>query len=58
MQHELGGARIFYINRQQWEEYVKPFAREKNWLGTRPVAAGLLKSTKPLKPTSAIEIEF
>jgi len=58
MQHELGGARIFYINRQQWEEYVKPFAKEKNWMGARPVAKGLLNSTKPLKPTSKIEIEL
>ncbi|MGD0396042.1 MAG: hypothetical protein ABSB26_03930 [Nitrososphaerales archaeon] len=58
MQHELGGARIFYINRQQWEEYVKPFAKEKNWLGTRPVAKSILNATKPLKPTSKLEIEL
>ncbi len=58
MQHELGGARIFYINRQQWEQYVKPFAKEKGWLGSRPVEKKLLEGTKPLKPTSAIEIEF
>jgi hypothetical protein len=58
MQHELGGARIFYINRQQWEQYVKPFAKEKGWLGTRPVGKRLLAETKPLKPTSGIEIEF
>jgi len=58
MQHELGGARIFYINKQQWEEYVKPFAKEKGWLGTRPVEKKLLDGTKPLKPTSKIEIEF
>jgi hypothetical protein len=58
MQHELGGARIFYINRQQWEQYVKPFAKEKNWMGTRPVPAEMLKATRPLKPTRKIEIEF
>ncbi len=58
MQHELGGARIFYINRQQWEQYVKPFAKERNWLGTRPVAEDVVEATKPLKPTSKIEIEF
>jgi hypothetical protein len=58
MQHELGGARIFYINRQQWEQYVKPFAKEHNWLGTRPVDAKMVEATKPLKPTSQLEIEF
>jgi hypothetical protein len=58
MQHELGGARIFYINRQQWEQYVKPFAKEKNWLGTRPVPKSVVERTMPLKPTAKIEIEF
>jgi hypothetical protein len=58
MQHELGGARIFYINRQQWEQYVKPFAKEKGWFGTRPVSKKALDDTKPLKPTTRIEIEF
>ena len=58
MPHELGGARIFYINRQQWEEYVKPFAKEKGWLGSRPVEDGILAKTKSLKPTSSIEIDF
>ena len=58
MQHELGGARIFYINRQQWEQYVKPFAQGKGWLGSRPVPKSVLAATKPLKPTSSIEIEF
>jgi len=37
---------------------VKPFAKEKNWLGTRPVQKSVLAATKPLKPTSQIEIEF
>jgi hypothetical protein len=58
MQHELGGARIFYINRQQWEQYVKPFAKDKNWLGSRPVDESVLARTKPLKATTSIEIEF
>lgn len=58
MQHELGGSRIFYINRQQWEEYVKPFAKEKGWMGKRPVDQKTLHATKPLKPTSEIDIEF
>jgi len=58
MQHELGGARIFYINRQQWEKYVKPFAKEKNWLGERPVSKKTLEGTRPLRPTSDLEIEI
>jgi hypothetical protein len=37
---------------------VKPFAKEKNWLGTRPVAKSILNATKPLKPTSKLEIEL
>jgi hypothetical protein len=58
MQHELGGARIFYINKQQWEQYVKPFAKEHDWLGKRPVDKKVVDATRPLKPTSKLEIEF
>lgn len=58
MQHELGGARIYYITKEQWERAVKPFAQENGWMGERPVPSDLLEKTKPLKPTSKIEIEF
>ena len=58
MQHELGGARIFYINRQQWEQYVKPFAKQHGWLDMKPADKKTVEATKPLKPTSKLEIEF
>ena len=58
MQHELGGARIYYITREQWEKSVKPYAEEKGWMGERPVPQELLEKTKPLKPASKIEVEL
>jgi len=58
MQHELGGARIYYITKDQWVKSVKPYAEERGWMGERPVPDDLLAKTKPLKPVSKIEIEF
>ena len=58
MQHELGGARIYYLTREQWNRAVKPFAEERGWLGERPVPPDLLSKTKPLKPAAKIDIEF
>ena len=58
VQHELGGSRVYYINRDQWERVVKPFATENGWMGERPVPEDVLEGTKPLKPTRKLEIEF
>lgn len=40
-QHELGGARVYYNTRKQWESYIKPAYIKL--LGTRPVSQDLLK---------------
>jgi hypothetical protein len=54
-QHELGGGRVFYNTKEQWERYIKP--SNKNLLGTRPVPENLLKiAEKPKIPD--IEKEF
>ena len=54
-QHELGGARVFYNTRDQWEEYIKRiYWRE---LGERPVPPDLMEiSSNPHIPN--IESEF
>jgi len=54
-QHELGGARVFYNTKEQWESYIKPSYKKE--LGTRPVPEDLLKvAEKPKLPN--IEEEF
>jgi len=54
-QHELGGARVFYNTREQWEKYIKPSNLEL--LGTRPVPKDLLKIAENPKIPN-IEEEF
>jgi len=58
MQHELGGGRIFYLTKDRWDKVVKKNLEERGLMGERPVSEDLLKSTKPLKPPTKIEIEF
>ncbi len=54
-QHELGGARVFYNTKEQWETYIKPSFKKE--LGYRPVPSELLKiAEKPKLPD--IEKEF
>ncbi|MCF8884408.1 MAG: N-acetyltransferase [Nitrososphaerota archaeon] len=58
VQHELGGARVYYITREQWNKSVKPYITSIGLMGERPVPEDMLKKTIPLKPTSKFEIEF
>ena len=49
IQHELGGARVFFNTKEQWYSFVKPKYEKR--LGGRPVPKELLdKSQKPKKP--------
>ncbi len=55
IQHELGGARVFFNTKEQWESYIKPSSQKV--LGTRPVPADLLKIAENPKIPN-IEEEF
>jgi hypothetical protein len=49
-QHELGGATVYYINKEYWESTVKNYVKEM--VGNdivRPVPADILASTEPLQ---------
>ncbi len=49
IQHELGGARVFFNTKEQWYSFVKPKYEKR--LGERPVPRDLLEqSQKPKKP--------
>ncbi|HUK27030.1 MAG TPA: hypothetical protein VLV31_01285 [Candidatus Acidoferrales bacterium] len=49
IQHELGGARVFFNTKEQWNSFVKPKYEPR--LGERPVPPDLLKaSLNPKKP--------
>jgi hypothetical protein len=53
-QHELGGSKIFYTTREQWERFVKPkFTR---FMGERPVPEDLLKKSEKLRPPAKIDV--
>lgn len=54
-QHELGGARVFFNTKEQWENYIKPSFIK--FLGTRPVPKDLLKIAESPKIPN-IEEEF
>lgn len=47
-QHELGGARVYYNTKYDWEHYIKP--HYKHWIeGIRPVPKEVLEKTKDFK---------
>ena len=49
IQHELGGARVFFNTKEQWYAFVKPKYEKR--LGERPVPADVLKqSLNPKMP--------
>jgi len=54
MQHELGGARIYFNTKDEWERFVKPLFAER--LGTRPVPEDLLATARTVKPPSKVEV--
>jgi hypothetical protein len=54
VQHELGGSRVFYNTRDQWERWVRDFALER--IGTRPVPQELLESSLKIRKPEKIEL--
>lgn len=49
VQHELGGARVFFNTKEQWHSFVKPKYEKR--LGERPVPSDVLnQSLKPKMP--------
>ena len=53
-QHELGGARIMYTPREDWERFVRPNFVTK--LGTRPVPEDLLAKAQTVRVPEKIEV--
>jgi len=54
IQHELGGARVFFNTKEQWQSFVKPKFGPR--LGERPVPSELL--TQSLKPKMPEHIDL
>jgi len=54
MQHELGGARIFFNTKDDWDRFVKEFLKDK--LVKRPVPASLLASAEKVRATERVEV--
>jgi len=54
IQHELGGARVYFTTKEQWESYVKPKYAAR--MGQRPVPEQLLKDSETLKAPEKIDI--
>lgn len=57
-QHELGGGRVYYLDKPTWDAVVKPKLKERGLMGERPVSKEELQKTYPLKPTEKFEIEL
>lgn len=53
-QHELGGTRIFYMTKADWEGFAK--ARFARYLGTRPVPDELLEESRAFKLPKEISV--
>jgi len=56
-QHELGGARVYYITRQYWETHVKRYILDM--IGTdlkRPVPEALLEANREFRVPQTIEV--
>jgi len=54
IQHELGGARVFFNTKDQWHSFVKPKYAPR--LGERPVPSDLLKQSQNLKMPEHIDL--
>jgi hypothetical protein len=54
MQHELGGGRIFFNTKDDWDRLAKPLLLPK--LGTRPVPAKLLASAAKFTEPKEVEV--
>ena len=54
IQHELGGARVFFNTKTQWYDFVKPKYEKR--LGERPVPNELLEKSHNLKQPEHIDL--
>lgn len=54
MQHELGGGRIFFNTKEDWDRFVKKSIKSK--LVKRPVPPKLLASAEKVSPTKEVEV--
>ena len=54
VQHELGGARVFFNTKEQWRSFVKPKYEPR--LGERPVPLDLLKQSQSPKVPEHIDL--
>jgi hypothetical protein len=54
IQHELGGARVYFTTKEQWESFVKPKYGPR--MGQRPVSEQLLRDSETLKAPEKIDI--
>jgi hypothetical protein len=54
IQHELGGARVFFNTKEQWYSFVKPKFEKR--LGERPVPPDVLKQS--LNPKTPAHIDL
>jgi len=54
MQHELGGGRIFFNTKDDWDRFVKGMLKDR--LVTRPVPAKLLASSEELVGPKEVEV--
>ncbi len=53
-QHELGGARVFYITKEDWDSFIKK--RFPYFIGERPVPEDMLKKAKNFTISEKVEI--
>jgi len=54
IQHELGGARVYFTTKEQWESFVKPKYTAR--MGQRPVSEQQLRDSETLKAPEKIDI--
>ena len=54
IQHELGGARVFFNTKEQWRSFIKPKYEQR--LGERPVPLDLLKQSQSPKVPEHIDL--
>jgi len=54
MQHELGGSRIFFTTKDDWDRFVKPLLRDR--LPIRPAPPDLLRTAEKVIPPKEVEV--
>ncbi len=54
MQHELGGSRIFFTTKEDWDRFAKPMLKDR--LVIRPAPADLLASAEKVAVPAEVEV--